>query len=104
MEIITHAGPHRRLWMGPQFTFKTFPAEGANTLSSSSPVLLSDCPESQTAVMDMDTDLKSLWWVYCCLTLYCIVCVHVTFKAQPSVSLHVHEKRIHADHCMGSML
>ncbi|XP_064460640.1 BCAS3 microtubule associated cell migration factor-like isoform X2 [Ornithodoros turicata] len=23
VEIITHAGPHRRLWMGPQFTFKT---------------------------------------------------------------------------------
>jgi len=63
VEIITHAGPHRRLWMGPQFTFKTFPAEGANTLSSSSPILLSDCPESQAAVMDMDTDLKSLWSV-----------------------------------------
>lgn len=24
VEIITHAGPHRRLWMGPQFTFKTY--------------------------------------------------------------------------------
>lgn len=23
VEINTHAGPHRRLWMGPQFTFKT---------------------------------------------------------------------------------
>lgn len=22
VEIITHAGPHRRLWMGPQFTFR----------------------------------------------------------------------------------
>jgi len=63
VEIITHVGPHRRLWMGPQFTFKTFPAEGANALSSSSPVLLSDCPESQAAVVDMDTDLKSLWCV-----------------------------------------
>lgn len=28
VEIITHAGPHRRLWMGPQFIFKTY-----NTLS-----------------------------------------------------------------------
>ena len=53
--------------MGPQFTFKTFPPEGANTLSSSSPVLLSDCPESQAAVVDMDTDLKSLW----CVSLLC---------------------------------
>lgn len=24
VEIITHAGPHRRLWMGPQFMFKTY--------------------------------------------------------------------------------
>lgn len=22
VEIITHSGPHRRLWMGPQFQFK----------------------------------------------------------------------------------
>lgn len=26
MEIHTHAGPHRRLWMGPQFTFKSVPS------------------------------------------------------------------------------
>ncbi|KAK4303663.1 hypothetical protein Pmani_024333 [Petrolisthes manimaculis] len=25
VEIHTHAGPHRRLWMGPQFSFKTIP-------------------------------------------------------------------------------
>jgi breast carcinoma-amplified sequence 3 len=24
VEITTHSGPHRRLWMGPQFTFKVF--------------------------------------------------------------------------------
>lgn len=24
VEIVTHAGPHRRLWMGPQFIFKTY--------------------------------------------------------------------------------
>lgn len=24
VEIITHAGPHRRLWMGPQFVFKNY--------------------------------------------------------------------------------
>ena len=24
VEIVTHIGPHRRLWMGPQFSFKTF--------------------------------------------------------------------------------
>lgn len=26
VEIVTHAGPHRRLWMGPQFVFKTYNA------------------------------------------------------------------------------
>ncbi len=31
VEISTHVGPHRRLWMGPQFSFKTLqPAEGGN--------------------------------------------------------------------------
>lgn len=24
VEIVTYSGPHRRLWMGPQFTFKTY--------------------------------------------------------------------------------
>lgn len=24
VEIVTHAGPHRRLWMGPQFVFKIY--------------------------------------------------------------------------------
>ena len=24
VEIITYAGPHRRLWMGPQFSFRTY--------------------------------------------------------------------------------
>lgn len=24
VEIITSSGPHRRLWMGPQFIFKTY--------------------------------------------------------------------------------
>lgn len=26
VEIVTHTGPHRRLWMGPQFVFKTYNA------------------------------------------------------------------------------
>ena len=29
VEIVTHAGPHRRLWMGPQFTFKTYNSTGS---------------------------------------------------------------------------
>lgn len=28
VEITTHSGPHRKLWMGPQFTFKVFSSPG----------------------------------------------------------------------------
>ncbi|XP_059060071.1 uncharacterized protein LOC131853246 [Achroia grisella] len=31
VEIVTHAGPHRRLWMGPQFVFKTYSCTGSNS-------------------------------------------------------------------------
>ncbi|CAH0561495.1 unnamed protein product [Brassicogethes aeneus] len=33
VEIVTHAGPHRRLWMGPQFTFKTYTTTNGSPLS-----------------------------------------------------------------------
>lgn len=33
VEIITHAGPHRRLWMGPQFIFKTYNTPSGSSLS-----------------------------------------------------------------------
>lgn len=32
VEIITHAGPHRRLWMGPQFIFKTYNTPSGSNL------------------------------------------------------------------------
>ncbi|XP_052751585.1 uncharacterized protein LOC113523466 [Galleria mellonella] len=31
VEIVTHAGPHRRLWMGPQFVFKTYSCTGSSS-------------------------------------------------------------------------
>ncbi|XP_055603365.1 breast carcinoma-amplified sequence 3 homolog isoform X2 [Uranotaenia lowii] len=34
VEIITHAGPHRRLWMGPQFVFKTYHTPSGSPLTS----------------------------------------------------------------------
>ena len=43
IEIETHAPPHRRLWMGPQFAFKTFQPPGS--LTSGSP------PESGSATI-----------------------------------------------------
>jgi hypothetical protein len=40
VEINTHAGPHRRLWMGPQFTFKTLKRD--SSISSLAEIEASD--------------------------------------------------------------
>ncbi|KAK7882693.1 hypothetical protein WMY93_028867 [Mugilogobius chulae] len=58
VEIVTHTGPHRRLWMGPQFQFKTLHPSGQTTvISSSSSVLQSQGPsEVQQPLLDFDTD------------------------------------------------
>ncbi|XP_053502418.1 breast carcinoma-amplified sequence 3 isoform X2 [Ictalurus furcatus] len=58
VEIVTHTGPHRRLWMGPQFQFKTIHPSGQTTvISSSSSVLQSQGPsDSQQPLLDFDTD------------------------------------------------
>lgn len=44
VEIVTHAGPHRRLWMGPQFVFKTYNA------SSGAPVNLVEAEAVEVGV------------------------------------------------------
>jgi hypothetical protein len=36
VEIVTHLGPHRRLWMGPQFTFKTYTITNGTVLETRS--------------------------------------------------------------------
>lgn len=58
VEIVTHTGPHRRLWMGPQFQFKTIHPSGQTTvISSSSSVLQSQCPtDAPQPLLDFDTD------------------------------------------------
>uniref|UniRef100_T1J6D8 BCAS3 microtubule associated cell migration factor n=1 Tax=Strigamia maritima TaxID=126957 RepID=T1J6D8_STRMM len=58
VEIITHAGPHRRLWMGPQFTFQTFQQQANTTIvSSSSNALFSQTSETPApAMMDIFTE------------------------------------------------
>ncbi|TRY81462.1 hypothetical protein DNTS_008168 [Danionella cerebrum] len=58
VEIVTHTGPHRRLWMGPQFQFKTIHPSGQTTvISSSSSVLQSHGPsDTQQPLLDFDTD------------------------------------------------
>ncbi|GFO44328.1 hypothetical protein PoB_007083300 [Plakobranchus ocellatus] len=66
VEIITHVGPHRRLWMGPQFSFKTYANPSATTvLSSSSSSLFSGSPDTNAHLSTMDIltddcDLESL--------------------------------------------
>ncbi|XP_063311232.1 BCAS3 microtubule associated cell migration factor isoform X4 [Pelobates fuscus] len=58
VEIVTHTGPHRRLWMGPQFQFKTIHPSGQTTvISSSSSVLHSHGPsDTPQPLLDFDTD------------------------------------------------
>jgi len=34
IDMETHAAPHRRLWMGPQFSFKTYQPPGSSSTSS----------------------------------------------------------------------
>lgn len=64
VEIITHVGPHRRLWMGPQFSFKTYQnVHNTTVLSSNSSALLSQTPEANMSAMDVvsnEVDLESL--------------------------------------------
>ncbi|CAI9719521.1 Breast carcinoma-amplified sequence 3,Breast carcinoma-amplified sequence 3 homolog [Octopus vulgaris] len=61
VEMITHAGPHRRLWMGPQFSFKTYQNSHFTTvLSSNSSALLSQNPESQYCSEMSGEDLYDL--------------------------------------------
>ncbi|XP_069471178.1 BCAS3 microtubule associated cell migration factor isoform X2 [Ambystoma mexicanum] len=58
VEIVTHTGPHRRLWMGPQFQFKTIHPSGQTTvISSSSSVLQSQGPsDTPQPLLEFDTD------------------------------------------------
>ncbi|XP_037124300.1 breast carcinoma-amplified sequence 3 isoform X9 [Syngnathus acus] len=67
VEIVTHTGPHRRLWMGPQFQFKTIHSSGQTTVISSSFVLQSQDPSNaQQPLLDFDTDdLDLLSLKYC---------------------------------------
>lgn len=65
VEIITHAGPHRRLWMGPQFSFKTIQhLPNTTVVSSTSSALLSQNDDSSgPSSLDMfaeELDLQSL--------------------------------------------
>lgn len=67
VEIVTHTGPHRRLWMGPQFQFKTIHPSGQTTvISSSSSVLQSQGPSDvQQPLLDFDTDDLDLHSLRC---------------------------------------
>lgn len=67
---MTHEDPHRRLWMGPQFSFKTYlhaNATATPVLSSSSAVFSPSEQQRQSAPGDVFTeemDLQSLKLVF----------------------------------------
>ncbi|XP_054000177.1 uncharacterized protein LOC128887830 isoform X1 [Hylaeus anthracinus] len=53
VEIVTHAGPHRRLWMGPQFVFKTYNA------TSGAPVNLVEAEAVEIGVTGVSRPARS---------------------------------------------
>lgn len=54
IEMETHAGPHRRLWMGPQFSFKTFQPPGSSPSGSSLSLNDPKCPSGATITPHRD--------------------------------------------------
>ena len=58
VEMNTHVGPHRRLWMGPQFQFKHYSEATVSVCHPNSNVCTADSP--QTSMNIVDADLKSL--------------------------------------------
>ena len=57
----THMGPHRRLWMGPQFQFKHYSDGTLTNFASNNQLVNTDLPKS---LMNFtESDLKSLSYV-----------------------------------------
>lgn len=56
IEVTTHVGPHRRLFMGPQFTFRTFNSNLTTTkLNAASSSVISDV---ETPIIDLSGDIE----------------------------------------------
>jgi hypothetical protein len=60
IEISTHVGPHRRLFMGPQFLFKTINPHSINSNAS----LFMDQKVSHLIDLSTDVELNSLEYKY----------------------------------------
>ncbi|UJR15909.1 hypothetical protein I4U23_002830 [Adineta vaga] len=58
IEMTTHVGPHRRLWMGPQFQFKHYSEATISICHPDSNVFTADSP--QTSMNVVEADLQSL--------------------------------------------
>ena len=58
VEMNTHVGPHRRLWMGPQFQFKHYSEATVSVCHPNSNVCTADSP--QTSMNVVEADLKTL--------------------------------------------
>lgn len=58
VEMNTHVGPHRRLWMGPQFQFKHYSEATVSVCHPNSNVCTADSP--QTSMNVVEADLKAL--------------------------------------------
>jgi len=93
----THLGPHRRLWMGPQFQFKHYSEATVSVCHPNSNVFTADLP--QTSMNIVDADLKSL--PYVCLSksnqfsLYFLVRIEFNGRNRRQYMYQVHIKTLH---------
>ncbi|CAH2063680.1 unnamed protein product, partial [Iphiclides podalirius] len=60
VEIVTHAGPHRRLWMGPQFVFKTYNCTGSNSSLSEAETVEVDTSSARGAARSTPVNMPGV--------------------------------------------
>ncbi|CAF0778151.1 unnamed protein product [Rotaria sordida] len=62
VEMNTHIGPHRRLWMGPQFQFKHYSEATVSVCHPNSNVFTADSPQTSMNIVDADLNSLPMEW------------------------------------------
>ncbi|CAF0792024.1 unnamed protein product [Rotaria sp. Silwood1] len=62
VEMNTHVGPHRRLWMGPQFQFKHYSEATVSVCHPNSNVFTADAPQTSMNIVDADLNSLPMEW------------------------------------------
>ncbi|CAF4861064.1 unnamed protein product [Rotaria socialis] len=62
VDMNTHIGPHRRLWMGPQFQFKHYSEATVSMCHPNSNVFTADVPQTSMNIVDADLNSLPMQW------------------------------------------